>query len=108
MSVYGLQLAVRGMKPYFSPCSAFVNLFEILYGLSTVMVKMRQYVSFSFLRNTRNKRQTVGGGQEVGFCGVFLSGAELVCPAAFVYTAMDNTADKATSPACELPLCVQL
>lgn len=66
MSVYGLQLAVRGMKPYFSPCSAFVHLVETLYGLSTVMVKMRQCVSFSVLRNTWNKRQTVGGGQEVG------------------------------------------
>lgn len=55
-----------------------------------------------------DSRRWAGGGQEVGFCGVLLSGAELVCPVAFVYTAMDNAADKATSPACELPLCVQL
>lgn len=60
MSVYGLQLAVRGMKPYFPPCSEFVNLVEVLYGLiSTLMVDMRQYAAW-------DKRQTGG---------VLLSGA---------------------------------
>lgn len=41
------------------------------------------------------------------FC-VLLSGAELVFLIAIVDTTMFNTADKVTSPACELPLCVQL
>lgn len=41
------------------------------------------------------------------FC-VSLSGAELVFLIAIVDTAMFNTTDKVTSPACELPLCVQL
>lgn len=87
MSVYGLQLTMRGMQPFFPPCPSFINVFEPLYGLS--------------------RTATVEMGQR-GFFVVLLSAADLLCQVALAYTATDNTADKATSPACELPLCVQL
>lgn len=47
MRVYGLQLTVRGMQPYFLPFSGFVNRSELLYGLShTVLVETSQWASF--------------------------------------------------------------
>lgn len=93
MSVYGLQLAVRGaLIPAPSPHASFVS-----SAASAFVIYYKDWATQSAWVQSE-----VGSGVEL------LSATEEVWATPPLCTIGDNQVDKGTSPACELSLCVQL